>query len=94
MFGLNYAHLRSYDILADQNPLSEALMQHSMNLYIGDCCQKKLNLDSPIDATGDTLLHKATQEERIRIVSALLRQGADPLAKNAKGETPVYLSML
>ena len=60
-----------------------------MSPYIHQCCQLGCNIDAPIDQlTGNTLLHTAAKEEKIRIIFALLAAGASPVSKNSCGQTP------
>ncbi len=43
------------------------------------------------DARGDTALHVALREQKLKAVQILMAAGADPLLKNAQGERPVDL---
>jgi ankyrin repeat protein len=45
-------------------------------------------VDEP-NKKGDTALHVAAREERVEVVPLLLKLGANPGAKNAKGQTPL-----
>lgn len=64
--------------------------------YLAAVAEQQLDktLDHAVDESLDTLLHIAVKFASVEIVHALLDAGADPIARNIRGDTPSQLHML
>ncbi|KAK3705770.1 hypothetical protein QZH41_008879, partial [Actinostola sp. cb2023] len=49
-------------------------------------------VNMPVDA-GRNALHIATEAKRTNVMSYLLRNGANPMAEDDTGETPLYIAI-
>lgn len=52
---------------------------------------RRVEVNAPCDAQGNTLLHLAVRERDIEITRLLLEHGADPGIRNEQGKTPLDL---
>lgn len=54
-------------------------------------CQKGVDLDIPTAVTQDTALHISCKSALKKIMSTLLKYGANPNLKNCYSQTPLYI---
>lgn len=86
---INYQNLVKLDELAADQMMTEESAIESMGKYLNQCVEQKADLQAIIEvANGDTCLHKAIKEGRIRVIKALHLAGVNWEVKNAQELTP------
>ena len=72
--------------------LAEDLLLYLINLDIFDSLEDKIKFINEIDNEGYSALHLSISSKSSRITIRLLQNGADPLIKDKKGDTPLELA--
>lgn len=89
---INYQNLVAIDELATKQVMTEELSLKAMVEYLKQCVDQKVNLQAVIEgANGDTCLHKAIKEQRVRVIKALHLCGVSWEVKNYGDLTPMAL---
>ncbi len=73
----------------DEDAIKETLVESRELIDSG-----QLNINGHIKDTGSTFLHTAVWYRKLDLVKFLLAHGADPNARNIKGNTPLHFAVL
>lgn len=86
---LNYDNLCLYSQIAAIDPKGP----EKMDEYIESAVKSGENINRVVDGiNGDTFLHLAIRDEKIKLISALIRNGANPNIQNGAGLTAKQLA--